>query len=210
MKKNADIKRLHLEQLAVWHEKKYREPELRNLFFELTMRCNERCIHCGSSCGDVPCDKLPADVWKRILDEVKTEFSPRLPMICITGGEPLLCKDFYDILGYAHQLGFRWGMTSNGTLITKETVQKLADVGMGTVSISLDGLQEQHDLFRRTPGGFEKAVEGIQNLVDAKAFRHVQVTTVVHHRNIGDLNGQRKTTAVCSIISAICGKTGIR
>ena len=166
-----------------------REPFLRYLFFELTMRCNERCLHCGSLCGDVKSEELPLEVYKRILDEVKAEFSPRLPQICITGGEPLLREDFYEILSYAHSLGFAWGMTTNGTLITEEVAEKLAYAGMGTVSVSIDGLREQNDAFRRTPGGYERALQGVKNLVDLHAFRHVQVTTVVHHKNIGDLPG---------------------
>ena len=189
MKKAQTLKQSHLEQVADWREQKYREPELRQLFLELTLRCNERCLHCGSACGDVPAHELPAETCKRVLDEVKEDFSPKLPQLCITGGEPLLRQDFFEILGYAHKLGFRWGMTTNGTLITKDVARKLAEVGMGTVSVSLDGLEEQNDAFRRTPGGFRKALTGIHNLVDAAAFRHVQVTTVVHHQNIGDLDG---------------------
>ena len=189
MKRAQTVKQTHLEQVAAWREQKYREPELRQLFLELTLRCNERCLHCGSACGDVPAFELPVETCRRILDEVKEDFSPKLPQLCITGGEPLLRREFFDILGYAHALGFRWGMTTNGTLITKDVAKKLADVGMGTVSVSLDGLEEHNDAFRRTPGGFKKALEGINNLVDAGAFRHVQVTTVVHHENIGDLDG---------------------
>ena len=189
MKHIDETKRRNLEALAVWHEEKYREPELRNLFFELTSRCNEKCLHCGSRCGDVGADELPADVFKRVLDEVKRDFSPRLPMICITGGEPLLHRDFFEILSYAHILGFRWGMTTNGTLITKDIARRLAGAGMGTVSVSLDGLREQNDRLRQTPGGFDRALEGIKNLIEENAFRHVQVTTVVHRKNIGDLPG---------------------
>lgn len=189
MKDGRTLKQGHLEQVAEWREEKYRAPELRQLFLELTLRCNERCLHCGSSCGDVPSEELPVSVYKRLLDEVKEDFSPKLPQLCITGGEPLLRKEFYEIMAYAHSLGFRWGMTTNGTLITKEVARRLADAGMGTVSVSLDGLQAQHDRLRQTPGGFEKALEGIRNLVNMGAFRHVQVTTVAHHGNLGDLDG---------------------
>ena len=189
MKKSSEYKRECLETLAAWHTLKYREPELRNLFFELTSRCNEKCLHCGSSCGPAGEDLLSAEDFKSVLDEVKREFAPDLPMICVTGGEPLLRRDLFDIMGYAHSLGFRWGMTTNGTLITPEIAHKLAQAGMGTVSVSLDGLAQQHDRLRQTPGGFDRAVAGIHNLIDTHAFRHVQVTTVVHHRNIGDLPG---------------------
>ena len=182
-------KRAYQELAAQRREKLFAEPELRYLFFELTMRCNERCLHCGSRCGDVKSEELPIGMYRQILDEVKAEFSPRLPQICITGGEPLLREGFYEILSYAHQLGFAWGMTTNGTLITKDVAKKLAQAGMATVSVSLDGLREQNDMLRQTPGGYDRALQGIRNLVELKAFRHVQVTTVVHHKNIGDLPG---------------------
>ena len=193
--------------MADWREKKYREPELRHLFLELTLRCNERCLHCGSNCNEMPpqtdaqtapagsgtAAAYPAEIslgkYKEILDEVKEDFDIRSLQLCITGGEPLLRKDFFDIMAYAHELGYRWGMTSNGTLITKETAARLAGTGMGTISVSLDGLKESHDAFRQTPGGFDRALEGICNLVDQGSFKNVQVTTVVHHGNLKDLPG---------------------
>ena len=185
----SEKKRQYQELAAQRRDLLYAAPQLRYLFFELTMRCNERCLHCGSRCGDEKCAELPLEVYQQILDEVKSEFSPDLPQICITGGEPLLREDFFDILGYAHRLGYSWGMTSNGTLITQDVARRLAEVGMRTVSISLDGLKEQNDFLRQTPGGYDRALQGVKNLVETKAFRHVQVTTVVHHKNIGDLPG---------------------
>lgn len=166
----------------------YREPKLRQLFLELTLQCNEHCFHCGSSAGAAPCGQLSLDEYHRILDEVKVDFDIRKLQLCITGGEPLLRPDFFEIMGYAHQLGYRWGMTSNGTLITKEVAHRLAECGMKTVSISIDGLPETHDRLRGFPGGYELAMRGIQTLIDEKAFHNVQVTTVVNHGNIGELD----------------------
>ncbi|MBQ6421736.1 MAG: radical SAM protein [Clostridia bacterium] len=182
-----DQKTAQLERVRRWREEKYRIPELRNLFLELTLRCNERCLHCGSSCGDVHSEEMPKEDYRRILREVKEDFSKKLPMLCITGGEPLLRRDFFDILGDAHSLGFYWGMTTNGTLITPEVARELKRAGMGTVSVSLDGLPAHHDALRRTPGGFDKAMAGIGNLL-AVGFDHVQVTTVVHRESLHDLD----------------------
>ena len=108
-------------------------------------------------------------------------------MLCITGGEPLLRKDFFDILNYAKELGFSWGMTSNATLITEEIAQNLKMAGMKTVSVSIDGPREIHDTFRRTVGGYDKAMEGIRNLTKQQ-FQDVQITTVVTKYNIDHLD----------------------
>ena len=184
----AAVKTGHLEQLADYTRKLYREPELRKLFFELTLQCNERCFHCGSSCTAARGDELSRDEWFRIIDEVKRDFDISRMQLCITGGEPLLNRDFFDIMGYAHSQGFRWGMTSNATLITPAVARRLADAGMGTISVSIDGLRETHDELRGLAGGYDRAMAGIQNLIDVGAFRNVQVTTVVNHGNIAQLD----------------------
>ena len=100
----------------------------------------------------------------------------------------MLRKDFFEILGYANQLGYHWGMTTNGTLITRDIAHKLAESGMRTVSVSIDGLQETHDRLRGLPGGYERAMQGIRNLIDEGAFQTIQVTTVVNHQNISELD----------------------
>lgn len=180
------IKETHLQMLSDYRKQLWQKPRLKHLFFELTERCNERCLHCGTYCGEQKVPELTAQQFMQVLDEVKQNFDP-LPMLCITGGEPLLKKDFFELLGYAHQLGFQWGMTSNGTLITKEIARKLKEVGMGTISISIDGPKEYHDAFRRTPGGYDKAVQAVKNLLEYD-FRTVQVTTVITRKNIDTLD----------------------
>lgn len=179
---------MKLQQLHTLYEYKKqlrKQPKLKFLFLELTMRCNEHCRHCGSSCGDVFSDELTAEQYFAFLDQVKNDFDT-LPMLCVTGGEPLLRKDFFDIVSYASRSGFRWGMTSNGTLITAEMAQKLKNTGMSTISVSIDGLEHTHDDFRRSRGGFVRSVEGIKNLLQ-QDFLSVQVTTVVTKKNIREL-----------------------
>lgn len=185
---DTTLKDNHMKILAEYRETLKKEPKLKNLFLELTMRCNERCLHCGSYCGEIQSNELTLDQYKSFFHQIKDDFGTEDKMLCITGGEPLLRKDFFDILGYANELGFNWGMTSNATLITHEIAQKLADVGMKTISISIDGLEKTHDAFRQTPGGYQKAMQGIQNLIDVGTFQNIQVTTVVTHQNIHELD----------------------
>ena len=188
MKTVRDLKKEHLDILRAHVQKLYRQPQLKHLFLELTLRCNEHCFHCGSSCGDVLSSEMTSADYKRVLDEVKQDFDLSKMMLCITGGEPLLRKDFFDILGYAHELGYTWGMTTNATLITKDIARRLHECGMATVSVSIDGLEDTHDSLRGMKGGYRRAMEGIQNLIDEDAFHSVQVTTVINRKNICELD----------------------
>ena len=179
-----DVKIQHMRQLADYRRSIIDAPPLRNLFLELTLRCNERCIHCGSRCGEhdrVP--ELSLDQYRRILDDVKRDFGTESLELDITGGEPLLRRDFYDIMGYAHSLGFRWGMTSNATLIDDEAARKLHECGMKTISVSIDGLEQTHDRLRGMKGAFAGAMRGIHALINHGGFQAIQVTTVVNHGN---------------------------
>ena len=185
---SIEMKRKHLEQMREYRSKLMKEPKLRNLFLELTLRCNERCLHCGSYCGDVTSEELSVDQYRTFLTQVKEDMTTDGKMLCITGGEPLLRKEFFDIMGVAHELGFSWGMTSNATLIDDSVARDLQKVGMGTISVSIDGLEETHDAFRRTPGGYKKAMKGIESLLRVGGFENVQITTVVTHQNIGQLD----------------------
>ena len=179
----------HMEQLAKYREETLRlKPELRSLFIEMTAYCNEHCRHCGSSCGDyVEKNPLSAKEIKNFLDEIKRDFDISKLRLCITGGEPLLRPDFFEIMEYAYSLGYHWGMTSNGTLIDDTVAKRLKKAGLKTVSISLDGLKEYHEWFRQSPGSYEKTVAGIKALLHCGGIKHVQITTVITHKNIGDL-----------------------
>lgn len=161
---------------------------LEHLFLELTMRCNERCLHCGSRCGDIAQDEMTPKQYHEFLTQIAEDFDPKTFTLCVTGGEPLIRKDFFEIMDDANRLGFLWGMTSNATLITPDTAKDLQRTGMKTISVSIDGLPETHDAFRRTPGGWQKAMEGIENLIRVGGFQHIQVTTVVTHQNIDQLD----------------------
>ncbi len=180
------IKSEHMQRLYEYRQQLRKAPVLKFLFLELTLRCNERCRHCGSDCGEAESSELSPEIYFELLEKVKNDFAD-LPMLCITGGEPLLRRDFFEILAYANELGYRWGMTSNGTLITEEIAKQLKQTGMRTISVSLDGLEQTHDDFRRSKGGFRRTVQGIRNLLE-QDFRSVQVTTVVTKKNIAELN----------------------
>ncbi len=199
----AALKRRHLQMLEEYRHKLWREPELRDLFLELTLRCNENCIHCGSRCGERESEELSLAQYQTFLRKILRDFgagtdaagrplqagpgSAGLPRLCITGGEPMLRRDFFELMEWAHAQGFRWGMTSNATLIDRAAARRLRETGMGTISVSIDGPEATHDAIRKVPGAWRRAMRGIENLLEEGGFSHVQVTTVVNHRSIREL-----------------------
>ena len=183
-----EVKRGHMEQLAAYRDTVLASPPLKNLFLELTLRCNENCIHCGSRCtGTARAEELTTEEYFRLLDQVAKDFGPKNVELDITGGEPLLRKDFYEIMACAYRLGFRWGMTSNATLIDAAAAKRLKECGMRTISVSIDGLRETHDRVRGLPGAFDRAVNGVKALANEGGFQHIQVTTVLNHESFCEM-----------------------
>lgn len=184
----VQLKQKQMHSLGEYREQLYRNPILKFLFLELTLRCNERCLHCGSSCGDVPSEELNLAQYRKFLDEIREDFDLHQFQLCITGGEPLLRRDFFDIMGYAAELGYNWGMTSNATLIDAETAHRLRECGMKTISVSIDGLEASHNAFRQTKDAYGRAMRGIDALIQEGGFSHIQITSVMNHSNLHELD----------------------
>jgi heme b synthase len=105
------------------------------------------------------------------------------PIIILTGGEPLLRSDIFELARYGSDKGFRMVMAPNGTLITDEIVQKMKDSGIQRISISLDGpTPETHDAFRRVKGAFEGALRGIERT--KKGGLDFQINTTITKANL--------------------------
>ena len=176
----SELKRSQLETVAVHRDSLRASPHLRWLFFEITDRCNLECRHCGSSCSSEGQNLTAGDIEK-----VLGTIGPDKPMICLTGGEPMMHPDFFDIAECVSEMGFSWGMTTNATLIEDRTALKLRDAGMSTVSVSLDGMERSHDDLRQRKGAWRLALRGIRALQNA-GFQP-QITTVLHQGNFGEL-----------------------
>lgn len=183
------VKQKNMTDLAVLRDSLYEKPRLRSLFFELTDACNMSCLHCGSSASPYKRRYIDFESIKKVADEVCKAYDPRQIMICLTGGEPMLHPDFYEIAAYVTKLGFMCGITTNATLIDEKAALKIKNSGICSVGISLDGTSKNHDHLRNKEGSFENAVKGISNLVEVSDGKiTLQVTTVVNKRNITELD----------------------
>ena len=180
------------EAELLYKNKKYlsQNPILYNLFWETTLRCNAKCKHCGSRAGENLRieDELTTDEIKNTFKSIAKKYDVTKILINVTGGEPLVRQDLFEVMEYATNLGYHWGITTNGMLIDDEIIKKMKDTKLATMSISIDGLEESHDAFRGVKGGYKKIIENIEKLRREKFLHCFQVTTVVNKMNIGELD----------------------
>lgn len=193
MKKALPLDLRHLIALELnrcYGKKTFREHELRQLFWECTLRCNLKCRHCGSDCKtDSVCQDMPLEDFLKVLDSVASEYDSRKVMIIMTGGEPLLRKDLEECGKEFNRRKFPWGMVTNGFALTRQRLDALMAAGLHSVTVSLDGLEEEHDWMRNVPGSFRKASEAIRMISETDlAF---DVVTCVNRKNFSML-GQIK------------------
>ncbi len=153
---------------------------------EVTRRCNLACLHCRASAQSEPCsDELTTEEWMRLIDEI---VSLSEPILILTGGEPTLRRDIYEIAEYATDKGLRVVLGSNGVNINKESVKRMKEAGIRRLSISLDGATPQtHDSFRGVEGAFSKAVRGAKEA--KKAGLDFQINTTISRLNLSEVSG---------------------
>lgn len=142
-----------------------RNPPGPVVIWNLTRRCNLACKHCYaiSSNREFP-GELSTDEIYGVMDDLKAF---RVPVLILSGGEPLLRQDIFEISKRAKDMGFYVGLSTNGTMITEENVQAIAESRYNYVGISLDGIEETHDRFRRRQGAFKESLHGIRLCRDA-------------------------------------------
>ncbi|MFZ1038069.1 MAG: 12,18-didecarboxysiroheme deacetylase [Smithella sp.] len=149
------------------------------IVWNMTRRCNLKCIHCYSNSADIEYpDELTTEEGKKLIDDLAAFGSP---VILFSGGEPLIRKDLLELAQYATDKGMRAVISTNGTLITKEIAAKLQKVGLSYVGVSLDGLAKTHDRFRGKKGAFAAAIEGIRNCRDAGIKVGIRFTVNKHN-----------------------------
>ena len=148
-------------------------PSLRYLQLHITEKCNLDCRHCYLGA------KEQKDLNLEVIDKAIREFSQNGLRLLITGGEPLLHKNFWKVLEIAKKYPIRVEVLSNGTLLTDKKAKKLSKYIQG-IQISIDGLEKGHDSLRGT-GSFKKAIRGVKA---AKKYLKVTCATMIHKDNV--------------------------
>ncbi|OGV68888.1 MAG: 12,18-didecarboxysiroheme deacetylase [Lentisphaerae bacterium RIFOXYA12_FULL_48_11] len=153
--------------------------------WNVTTRCNLACRHCYAfSDTPAPSPDLSTSEGITLIDDLASFGSP---VLLFSGGEPLVRQDLPELAEYAISKGMRAVISTNGTLITDQVAARLKSVGLSYVGISLDGLKEVHDTFRRQKGAFESALRGIRNSREAGIKTGLRFTITRH--NTGDIPG---------------------
>ena len=155
--------------------------QLRLVAWEVTRNCNLNCVHCRAAASRGPYEgELDTAKCFQILDQIEEVGKP---IVILTGGEPLLRQDVFELARYGTQKGLRMVMATNGILITNEVTEKMKSSGIQRVSVSLDGADaEQHDRFRKVEGAFDGALRGIEILKHEGI--EFQINTTITRHNV--------------------------
>lgn len=178
-----------------YRNKEIERHKLNYLFWECTLRCNLSCLHCGSDCLKNSEQKdMPVDDFVKVLDDIKSSGTANNLTICITGGEPLLRRDLEQAGIEIRKRGFRWGIVTNGLILSQERFYSLINAGMTSMSFSLDGFEPQHNHLRQNEQSFQKVMSAIKLAVDfSKNGNFVfDVITCVNKYNFDSLRDFRK------------------
>jgi heme d1 biosynthesis radical SAM protein NirJ len=165
-----------------------RNPPGPVVIWNLIRRCNLTCKHCYSISADkdFPGELSTEEVYG-VMDDLK---GFRVPVLILSGGEPLLRPDIFDIAKRAKAMSFYVGLSSNGTLIDDSNIDQIAECDFNYVGVSLDGIKETHDKFRRMEGAFEASLAGIRRCRDLDLKIGVRFTMT--QDNAHDLPGLLK------------------
>jgi len=170
----------------------YRIADVR---YQVTGACNLHCPHCFSSSAQRKPEELSLEEAKNMLCDLKNN---GLKLFTLTGGEPLLRRDFtLSLVEYLTSLGVRSRVFTNGTLLDQRTAGKLKENGVGEVQVSIDGMEETHDTFRGKKGCFKKAVSALEMLRDEGIRTAMRVTiTPLNYLEMPEILELAKTTGV--------------
>ncbi len=150
-----------------------------------TRTCNLECVHCYTdSSSNSYTGELTTEEGLDLIDDLA---SFRIPSLLFSGGEPLMRKDLFTLIERASGRGIRPVISTNGTLIDRQSARDIKDSGVVYVGISLDGMEDINDRFRGVKGAFRRAMKGFENL--AVVGQRVGLRLTLTKRNFKDLHG---------------------
>ena len=160
---------------------------LTQLFWESTLRCNMKCRHCGSDCkvSSVQPD-MPFEDFRKVLVRIKEKYDSHKIMVIVSGGEPLMRDDLFKCGRAIYDLEFPWGMVSNGRLMSPKNIDRLLASGLHSLTISLDGFEDDHNWMRGTKDGFGYAARAVEIMAKEPSIKF-DVVTCVNNRNYESL-----------------------
>jgi radical SAM protein with 4Fe4S-binding SPASM domain len=149
--------------------------------WEITMGCNMRCKHCGSSCESALEGELNTEEALKLCDDLG---ELGFQWITLSGGEPTTRKDWDLIAKRLNENGIIPNMISNGWLLSEEIADRAVKAGINTIAISIDGLEETHDFIRKK-GSFKRIMDAFDILKTRKI--HYSAITTINNRNVSEL-----------------------
>ena len=156
---------------------------LKTLFWECTLRCNMSCRHCGSDCRVQPTvGDMPAEDFLRVIDSLTPHVDTHKVFIIFTGGEALLRDDLEQVGRELYKREYPWGVVTNGFLLDERRLDSLMSSGMHSITVSIDGPEQEHNWIRRHPQSFERATRAIRLLAQQRDLLW-DVVTCVNPRN---------------------------
>ncbi len=174
---------LSVEKYGLLTPQKFVMPLM--VVWNFTQACNLKCKHCYQNATPKPLpDEMTLEQKLRVIDEMGDEY---VPFVAFAGGEPLMGRNFWEVLKRCKERGIHTTVASNGTIITKETAAKLVEYGVKYLEISIDSsIPEKHDEFRGIKGAWKRAMEGIKNAADTPGLR-VGMATCISRLNYDEV-----------------------
>jgi heme b synthase len=168
------------------HDRQSSDPDYapRLIAWEITRRCALHCKHCRASAQSGPYQgELSLEEIRQVLRSIARHYTP---IIILTGGEPLMRPDLFDIIDEVVRLGLRPVLATCGGLLTPEMARRLVSAGIQRISVSIDGPDaHSHDDFRGAPGAFDAAMGALA--AAREAGLEFQINTTVTRRNVAAL-----------------------
>ncbi len=178
------IKKFHYYSKAL----KEKSLQCKQVTWFITNKCDLSCVHCGVSANERAFSELTLEQFITFIPKLK---KIGVEYITLSGGEPLVRKDAPEIISTLKKYGFKLGMVTNGSKV-KKLCQNMTEYKLDSISISIDGMEKNHSLIRKSKSNFQKAIESIKTAKEA-GVKIVAVSTCVYPHNIEDLELLKET-----------------